>query len=183
MSVADLRSSSRGISIGNPLLFWKIDQEPVELLLVENFDKLTEYDALNRMSRDFNWHRGNGSRVAVYLPHYNQRSLLQSESLVVNAIKTSDTLGYTSGSMTTPINDIRYNEKGQRLSISYDNNINTSYSYDPNTFRLQKLDSVLQSTSGGTIKTLQSLSYTYDPSGNLLKFTTRQSQLSFSTIA
>ena len=35
-------------------------------------------DALNRMTRLYNWHRGHGSQVAVYEPSYNERGLLAS---------------------------------------------------------------------------------------------------------
>lgn len=61
----------------------------------------------------------------------------------------------------TYISDISYNPKGQRTSISYGNGVVTSYSYDPKTFRLTKLESVKGQ------KKLQSINYTYDPVGNI----------------
>src|SRR5207253_2288294 len=51
----------------------------------EVFTQRTEYDALGRMTRHYNWHvespsnSGLAERVAVYLPLYNQRGLLKQE--------------------------------------------------------------------------------------------------------
>ncbi|MDD9336256.1 MAG: SpvB/TcaC N-terminal domain-containing protein [Wolbachia sp.] len=59
------------------------------------------------------------------------------------------------------VSDISYNPKGQRTSITYGNGVVTSYSYDPKTFRLTKLESKKEQ------KKLQSINYTYDPIGNI----------------
>ena len=47
------------------------DQEPDNLLMAEAFDQaaeaftqITEYDALNRIVRQYTWHKGVGSRIA-----------------------------------------------------------------------------------------------------------------------
>lgn len=59
------------------------------------------------------------------------------------------------------VSDISYNPKGQRISITYGNGVVTSYSYDPKTFQLTKLESQKGQ------KKLQSIHYTYDPIGNI----------------
>src|SRR5262249_15393567 len=53
----------------------------------EIFVQRSEYDALNRMTRLFNWHQGTGSRVAVYELSYNERGALNGEKLTVGATK------------------------------------------------------------------------------------------------
>ncbi|MGL5029698.1 MAG: RHS repeat-associated core domain-containing protein, partial [Wolbachia pipientis] len=67
----------------------------------------------------------------------------------------------TGETIKTYVANISYNPKGQRTSITYGNGVVTSYSYDPKTFRLTKLESVKEQ------KKLQSINYTYDPVGNI----------------
>ncbi len=62
------------------------------------------------------------------------------------------------------VTNIDYNPKGQRLTISYGNQVTTSYTYDPLTFRLAEL----LSTRPNNPNPLQDLSYTYDPVGNVV---------------
>jgi hypothetical protein len=50
----------------------------------------------------------------------------------------------------TPTNfltNIEYNEKGQRKSIEYGNGAITTYTYDPETFRLQRLTTAANGTN------------------------------------
>lgn len=138
---------------------------------------MTEYDALNRMTRLFNWHfEGSNmqSRVAVYLPQYSRRGVLESEEMVVNAIKTLN--GFVGGTKTTVVKDILYDEKGQRMRMRYGNGTTTCYHYDELTFRLMQLRTTKQNNDPCTpsVKSnltdpnvLQNLFYTYDPTGNI----------------
>lgn len=137
------------------------DLEPNDLLMAEAFTQTTEYDALNRVTRQYVWHKGVGSRVNVVEPHYNERGLLQKEDLLLEALKTEE--GAENGASTQVVKALQYNEKGQRESITYGNNVTTTYEYDDNTFRLIHLQT--QRASDG--KRLQDLHYTYDPSGNI----------------
>lgn len=59
------------------------------------------------------------------------------------------------------VSGISYNPKGQRTSVTYGNGVVTSYSYDPKTFQLTKLESKKGQ------KKLQNIHYTYDPIGNI----------------
>ena len=62
----------------------------------ETYAHITEYDALNRMTRQYNWHKVMpDSRVAVYEPRYNARGLLAAEDVVIRATKTDS--GYREG--------------------------------------------------------------------------------------
>ncbi len=66
------------------------------------------------------------------------------------------------GSTNVYVENIDYDEKGQRKSIQYGNQVRTRYKYDPETFRLVQLRS-----TRGNGDLLQDLNYTYDPTGNI----------------
>jgi hypothetical protein len=142
-------------------------------LELEVFTQCTEYDALNRMTRQYNWYRGTGSRVAVYEPQYNERGLLVSEDLIVGANKTDD--GYSDGNRTTAIFGLTYDTKGQKQCIRYGNGTTTRYTYDLKNYRLIQLrtthkgyDPDFPNAIGlKNTQILQNLYYTYDPSGNI----------------
>lgn len=140
----------------------------------ETFHQRTEYDALARMTRLYHWHRGTGSRVAVYLPDYGERGLLRSESLIVGAVKRDD--GYDGGISLQAIVAQRHDAKGQREYLELGNGVRTVYEYDPQTLRLRRL----RSTRGAgetcghgraslwvNNQVLQDLHYSYDPMGNI----------------
>lgn len=138
--------------------------EALNWLMAESFTQLVEYDALNRITRQYNWRNVAESRVSVLEPHYNERGLLKNEDVVLEATKTES--GYANGERTQVIpviQQMNHDAKGQRLSILYGNNATTAYQYDPETFRLISLDTVRQSDN----KRLQALRYTYDPVGNI----------------
>ncbi|WP_421921236.1 SpvB/TcaC N-terminal domain-containing protein [Marinifilum sp.] len=63
------------------------------------------------------------------------------------------------------INNINYNEKGQRTDIYYANGSKTKYEYDAKNFRLTRL--LTTRNTGADI--LQDLNYTYDPVGNIVE--------------
>ncbi len=136
------------------------------------FTKKTEYDALNRMARLYNWY-ANPNRVAVYEPTYSVRGTLQSERLISNAQKTATS--YTGGTATQAIRQIAYDEKGQRERVQYGNNTTTRYLYDDLTSRLMQLRTTRANINpdfpnGIGLKdthVLQNLYYTYDPVGNI----------------
>ncbi len=165
-----LASNYRASIIG-----WQPDS-PTAGLESETFVQITEYDALNRMTRLFNWHRGNGSRVAVYQPTYTERGLLTSEMLVIGATKDNTSKGFSGGDEQNAIVHIRYNAKGQREKIEYGNKTTTRYDYDPKTFRLVQLRTTRPDynptfPSGRSQlkddRVLQNLFYAYDPVGNI----------------
>ena len=65
--------------------------------------------------------------------------------------------------VTTFVQDIDYDAKGQREKIVYGNGATTEYAYDPLTFRLTHM----VTTRGGDADLLQDLRYTFDPAGNI----------------
>jgi RHS repeat-associated protein len=150
----------------------------------EIFTQRTEYDALGRITRQYNWHveaprnSGQGERVAVYFPTYNERGMLAAETLLVRARKTPN--GHDVVPFVTRRQDaitrIEYNAKGQKVRLECGNGTVTNYDYDPKTFRLR----VLRTTRPGynphfpsprgqlsDRRVLQHLFYSYDPVGNV----------------
>ena len=164
------------------MIDWKTN--PANQLEAETYVQITEHDALNRMTRLYNWHRGVGSRVAVYEPQYNQRGLLLSEQLIVKAIRNAAINGkrYDEDALTQTndaIKNIGYNAKGQKEYLKLRNGTLTQYEYDLETFRLKQLRTT-RLQSGQTEpefpdfrsnladgRVIQQLLYTYDPSGNI----------------
>ncbi len=64
------------------------------------------------------------------------------------------------------IDNIAYDAKGQRTSITYGNGIKTAFTYEDTTLRLTNLIST-RNISGGATEKVQDLDYTYDPVGNV----------------
>lgn len=136
-----------------------VDWNAAGLLDDETFHQITEYDALGRMTRLYNWHRditfatdgtttasaGTTNRVAVYVPEYNLRGLLVSEWLHLRASKATvdGVVSLTPSAVpkhnSQAIKKITYNAKGQKLTLTLDNGTTTRYAYDQQTFRLAQL--------------------------------------------
>ena len=169
-----------------PLVDW--NSNPNSLLESETFTQITEFDALNRITRQYNWHvespaqSGNSERVAVYLPQYNERGALAEETLLVRARKVPGSYEEVPGVTQTQraIRNITYNAKGQKTRVELGNGSTTRYKYDPNTFRLVQLftrrdarfSDDCASNSANDDRPLrpcgvQNLHYTYDPVGNI----------------
>lgn len=148
---------------------------PTNGLDSETFTSITEYDALNRMTRHYNWHQRN-TRVAVYEPIYNERGVLVAEDHTTNAQKTAS--GFESGRRITAVSNIQYDEKGQRMKMRLGNGTTTKYHYDSLTFRLIQLRTTRNTVNEDMPvapsnllddNVLQNLYYTYDPVGNIME--------------
>lgn len=109
-----------------------------------------EYDALNRVVRSTT---PDGS---VTRPFYNEANLLERIELNHRG----------RGTFTPIVDNIDYNARGQRTIIEYANGVETSYEYDPFTFRMTRLVSTRSSDS----MKLQDYRYTFDPVGNIVVF-------------
>jgi RHS repeat-associated protein len=138
----------------------------------EIFSQQTEYDALNRMTRHYNWHKNN-TNVTVYEPWYSRRGILEAEDIIVKANIIDAT--YSGGQRTTAISRITYDAKGQLQKIYYGNETTTRYSYDALTFRLMQLRTTRKNFEPAfpnpqglkDAQVLQNLYYTYDAVGNI----------------
>jgi hypothetical protein len=131
----------------------------------EIFRSSTTYDALNRpvtvTSPD-------GS---IYRPTFNEANLLDKVAVNLRGAAVA----------TTFVSNINYNEKGQRLLITYRSGagpnhqgVTTTYDYDKFTFRLTNLKTTRPAGLNGVAAQIftdptvvQDLRYTYDPSCNI----------------
>ncbi|MEM9685877.1 MAG: SpvB/TcaC N-terminal domain-containing protein, partial [Bacteroidota bacterium] len=117
------------------------------LLEAEQFNSSITYDALNRPESMLYPDNSN------VIPGYDEAGLLLNVS------------AYVRGDVTPVdfVQEISYNARGQRSRILYGNNALTTYDYDAQTFRLNRL--LTTRNMGADI--LQDLNYTYDPVGNI----------------
>ncbi len=122
-----------------------------------SFTTTTEYDALNRPTAVTT------PDNSTYHPTYNEANLLDKVEVNLR------------GAAATPfVTNIDYNAKGQRTLIHYANGAETTYEYDPLTFRLTRLRTTrfaglngLASQLFKDLTVVQDLRYTYDPAGNI----------------
>ncbi len=150
-----------------------IDWSQAITLEDEIFTLKTKYDALNRMCQLFNWHR-TPNHVAVYVPSYNERGVLQSEIQITGAQTNGD--GYEGGKAVPSIKEVLYNEKGQRTLLKLGNDTTTRYLYNPKNYRLQNLKTTRKNIANAKLATglktypvLQDLHYSYDAIGNIIR--------------
>jgi RHS repeat-associated protein len=116
----------------------------------DEFGITTETDALGRMTKQV---APDGSIITAA---YNGTGLPESQTVVhTNPVLTD-----------TYIENIDYNEKGQRNKITYGNGVNSRFYYDKETFRLQRVETRRQNND-----LLQDLYYTFDPIGNITDVT------------
>jgi len=120
------------------------------IFLPDVFVSTTQYDALNRPTA------ATTPDGSVVRPTYNEANLL--EALNVSLLGA--------GAATSFLTNIDYNAKGQRVLTEYGNNTTTTYIYDPLTFRLEQMTAVRPGFPVNQ-QTVQDLSYTYDPVGNI----------------
>jgi len=120
------------------------------------FESSGEYDALNRAVKMVVPHTA-GMKASEFYPSYNEANFLER----IEAVIREDT------NRTVFVSNINYNEKGQRTEIYYGNNTRTAYTYDKETFRLQRL---LTTRNAGS-DLLQDLNYVFDPVGNITQVT------------
>jgi RHS repeat-associated protein len=124
------------------------------------FPASTTYDALNR---PLTITTPDGS---IYRPAFNEANLLDKVEVNLRG-----------AAVATPfVSNINYNAKGQRTLIVYANGAQTTYDYDPLTFRLTHLGTTRPATPDVTASQLfkstevvQDLRYTYDPVGNITR--------------
>ncbi|HEY6406715.1 MAG TPA: hypothetical protein VIY29_04515, partial [Ktedonobacteraceae bacterium] len=131
----------------------------------ELFAANTRYDALNRPIQIIAAHSltANPQRINITQPAYNEAGLLERVDVWLNQSAEPTTLLDGGTASQNVVKNLNYNAKGQRVLLQYDNGSETSYDYEPETFRLKRLKTTRNSDSA----TLQDLKYTYDPVGNI----------------
>jgi RHS repeat-associated protein len=117
----------------------------------------TTYDALNRVLAS------TAPDGSVYEPTFNEANLLDKVQIRLRGAVAA----------TSFVTNINYNAKGQRTLVNYMNGAQTTYEYDPLTFRLTQLTTTRagpDATAAVLFKTatvIQDLRYSYDPVGNI----------------
>jgi RHS repeat-associated protein len=125
----------------------------------ETYTTAYTYDALGRVLTQTT------PDQSVTNPTFNERNLLAAVTVNLRGALTP----------TTIVQSAAYDPKRQRQRIAYGNGATTSYTYDPETFRLTELTTTRPGDSGS----LQDLSYTYDPVGNITRLTDAAQQTIF----
>jgi RHS repeat-associated protein len=128
----------------------------------QTYTSRTTYDALNRPTQLIAPHNDEpGTEINVVQPVYNEANLLEQVHAWLNRNDEPPSALDPATANLHAVTDIDYDAKGQRSRIDRGTQngevIRTSYTYDPDTFRLTHLN-----TRG-----LQNLHYTYDPAGNV----------------
>jgi RHS repeat-associated protein len=116
----------------------------------ETFASSTLYDALNRPTSV------TSPDASVHRPTFNEANLIEKVEINLRG----------AAAVTPFVRNIDYDAKGQRTLIEYGNNTRTSYSYDPETFRLTRLTTMRRGFPAEQ-QTVQDLLYAYDPVGNI----------------
>jgi RHS repeat-associated protein len=139
-------------------LNWMVN-EPLE---AEKYDSRTLYDTFNRPIQIIAPHSNLlNTKINVLQPFYNEANLLEQVNVWLNQNSEPVKLLDPESANLPAVKDIDYDAKGQRMLIKYGNDVETTYKYDPLTFRLIHL----QTLRGN--EPLQDLSYIYDPAGNI----------------
>ena len=124
-----------------------LENAAAEQLEEEAFETSGTFDALGRPVSQT-------SPDATLLRYgYNEAALLESVTGRVRGANEE----------TTFVSNVDYNARGQRTLVAYGNGTQTAYTYDPQTFRLERLR-----TQGGG-QTYQDLRYWFDAAGNIVE--------------
>ena len=118
------------------------------LLDAEALTTTTEYDAFGRPTTVVT---PDGS---IATPAYDEAGLLGAVAIRLRGAAAA----------TTFVAETAHNARGQRERVRFGNGVTSTYSYDPRSFRLSRIHSVL---AGGAAA--QDLGYTYDPVGNVVE--------------
>jgi RHS repeat-associated protein len=150
----------------------------------------TRYDALNRPIQMVAPHsNGVNTKFNVIRPGYNEANLLERVDVWLEQTAEPTTLLKPTTANLKAVTNIDYDAKGQRLRIEYNeanhpvitknHPIVTEYTYDRATFRLSRLLSTRPNHPEADKRTLQDLSYTYDPVGNITEIRDKAQQRVF----
>jgi RHS repeat-associated protein len=129
----------------------------------ESFAGSTTYDALNRQVAV------TSPDKSIYYVGYNETGLLQRIDVALRGAERDRK------PLRTPfVRRIDYNARSQRTLVRYANGAHTTYDYDPETFRLVRLETLRSAGHDGFSAQIfddgtriQDLHYTYDPVGNI----------------
>ncbi len=133
-----LRSTRQMVSDYTAITDWLLDPQ----LDDETFEGSTRYDALNRTIQSVAPHSNlPRTKLNIIQTVFNEANLLEQVDVWLE--RAAEPPGLLDPNAEAPsevgVANIDYNAKGQRLRIDYKNGANTTYEYDPLTFRLTHL--------------------------------------------
>lgn len=120
----------------------------------EIFLSAMRFDAINRPLSMVTPHSATMQPCEIF-PLFNEANLLKKVDVSIKGAAT----------VTNFVSRISYDAKGQREEIIYGNGTKTTYRYERDTLRLQRLTTTRD--NGATL--LQDLHYSYDPAGNICR--------------
>ena len=144
---------------------WSATPQPN--LETESFSSRTSYDALNRPLQLVAPRSDQpGTKINVIQPVYNEANLLERVDVWLRRAQEPTQLLASVSAQLHAVKNMQYDARGQRELVEFGNGAKTDYSYDPLTFRLTQLTTT-RSGFAANAKTVQDLTYTYDPAGNI----------------
>ncbi|WON73555.1 SpvB/TcaC N-terminal domain-containing protein [Nitrosospira sp. Is2] len=139
----------------------------------EIFASSIRYDALNRPIQLIVPHSDQPDvKFNVIRPGYNEANLLERVDVWLEQEAEPTELLNPATSNLKAVTNIDYDAKGQRRRIEYNgagHPIVSEYTYDKEKFRLIRLFTARPIYPEADKRTLQDLSYTYDPIGNIIE--------------
>ena len=132
----------------------------------DQFVSSAAYDALNRPVQQVTPHNAS-MHPDVLRPGYDEAALLSQVDVWLQKAAAPSVLLDPATADTHAVTGIDYNARGQRTSISLGNGTVTSYTYDPQTFRLASVVTTRPATFASDQRGVQDLAYYYDPVGNV----------------
>jgi RHS repeat-associated protein len=137
------------------------------LVSQDKFISLTRFDALNRPIQVVLPHTA-ARRPSVIQTTYNEANLLEKIDVWVRRAAPPAVLLDPATANLHAVTNVDYNAHGQRLEFDLGNGSTTTYTYEKETFRLSTL-ATMRGDPNVDARTVQALSYTYDPKGNVTR--------------
>lgn len=154
------------------LNFAALDSATASLLIpVDRFAASSRFDALNRPTQVVLPHRATApsNQPSVIQPAYNDAKLLERIDVWIRLAASPENLLDPATADIRAVTGIDYNARGHRTRVTHANGVVTTYDYDRETFRLTTLTTTRPNTFAADARTVQALSYLYDPVGNITR--------------
>ncbi|HXA84463.1 MAG TPA: SpvB/TcaC N-terminal domain-containing protein [Candidatus Dormibacteraeota bacterium] len=136
------------------------------LVASDKYVSASRFDALNRPIQSVLPHAAAG-KPSVVQPAYNEAGLLETVDVWVRAAAAPAALLNSATADEHAITNVDYNAHGKHEVLEYGNGSRSEYRYDPLTWRVQTVTT--RPHPNADARTVQALSYTYDPVGNVTR--------------
>jgi RHS repeat-associated protein len=138
------------------------------LVTADRFEASSVFDALNRAIQVITPHSASMS-PNVLQPSFNEANQLDRMDVWLQQTAAPTKLLDPATAGLHAIAGMDYNARGQRIDITLGNQTETTYTYDPQTFRLTNLVTNRPNTFATNEQNVQNLAYNYDPVGNVTR--------------